>query len=185
MRGALPGVPSPVPLAERLPGVLQEDDFMRRLVAAFDDGFAPVLVTLDGLAGYVDPWLAPPDFLGWLAGWVGVELDDAWSLEQSRSAVAGAARVHRRRGTAAGIAEALRLSFSAEVEVTDSGSCTWSRTPAAEVPHAGPPSVHVRIEHPDPDALDLRRVHAVLEAVKPAHVAHEVEIVRLGDPGEE
>lgn len=180
MRGAIPGLDSPAPLVQRIPGVLQDDEFMQRLVGAFDDGFAPVLVTLDGLAGYVDPWLAPEDFLGWLAGWVGVELDGAWSLEQSRAAVAGAALVHRRRGTAAGIADALRLVLDADIEVTDSGGCTWSSKPGGEPPASGPPTVHVRITDPDPEPLDVRRVEAAIESVKPAHVAHTYEVVAGG-----
>lgn len=72
MRGVLPDLPSPVPLLHRLPGVLQEDDFLQRFLGAFDSGFAPVVATLDSLHAYVDPHLAPADFLDWLSGWVGV-----------------------------------------------------------------------------------------------------------------
>ena len=115
MRGSIAGLASAAPVALRLPGVLQEDEFLQRFVGAFDDGLAPVLATLDCLAAYVDPWLAPQDFLDYLAAWVGVELDDAWTLAQRREIVAGAALVHRRRGTVRGIADAVRLAVGGEV----------------------------------------------------------------------
>jgi len=181
VRGLVPGLDSPVPLVHRIPGVLQDDDFTVRFVSAFDAGFAPVLATLDGLAAYVDPWLAPPDFVDWLAGWVGVEPDDAWSLEQRRAVVAGAALVHRRRGTARGIVEALELALGAQVELEDSGGCTWASEPGSPVPASGPPSFTVRLLVEDPDAIDRRRVEMVLDAVKPAHVAHTYEVVRRGE----
>jgi hypothetical protein len=73
-----------------------------KVVSTFDTALAPVIATLDGLPGYVDPWLAPTDFLDWLAGWVGVEVDEEWTVPQRRQIVAGAALRHRRRGTAAG-----------------------------------------------------------------------------------
>ena len=129
MRGAVLGLASPAPLLQRIPGVLQDDEFMRRLVSAFDEGFAPVLVTLDGLAGYVDPWLAPEDFLGWLAGWVGVELDGAWTLEQSRAAVAGAPGPPR---PAASLRTRARPCFSSasSTPIPRRWTCAGSRRPS-------------------------------------------------------
>lgn len=186
MRGTVPGLASSVPLQLRLPGVLQDDEFLQRFLGAFDAGFAPVIATLDGLAGYVDPWLAPEDFLGWLAGWVGVELDDAWSVAQRRAVVAGAALVHRRRGTVPGIVDALSLAFDCEVQVTESGGCNWSATPGTTPPGAATPSLDVRIFVGDPASIDLRRVEALIESVKPAHVAHAFEVLaRTAAPGEE
>lgn len=181
----VPGLASAAPLVERLPGLLQDDDFTCRFVAAFDDGLAPVLATLDGLAGYVDPWLAPVDFLDWLAGWVGVELDDAWGVDQRRAIVADAALVHRRRGTVRGVAEALERALGAVVEVSDSGGSTWSSTPGAEPPGVSTPFVAVRIEVDDPDEVDVRRVEMLIESVAPAHVPYRYELVpRVAPSGE-
>jgi len=171
-----------VPVLQRLPGILQDDPFMQRFVVAFDEGLAPIIATLDGLAGYVDPWLAPTDFLTWLAGWVGLnELDDAWTLQQRRAVVAGAALVHRQRGTLRGVEEALRLMFDARVEVTDSGGCTWSARPGTNPPGEERPSLHVRIFVSDPAAVDIRRIAAAVEAVTPAHVAHSFELLAAGE----
>lgn len=182
MRGAIPDLPSPVPLLHRLPGVLQEDGFLQRFLPAFDAGFAPVIATLDSLHAYVDPQLAPEDFLDWLAAWVGVELDDAWSVEQRRTVVAAAALVHRRAGTAGGIRDSLALALDADVAVTESGGCAWSPTPGGRFPGDPGATVRVSVAVDDPDAVDVRRVEALLRAVKPAHVRHEFEVVRRSRP---
>jgi phage tail-like protein len=171
-RGMVPGLETPAPVQQRLPGVLQDDEFLQRFVKAFDDAYAPIFATLDSLTCYFDPRLAPPDFLVYLATWVGVELDDSWDLEQRRAIIAGAALVHRRRGTARGIQEALSLGLRGEVDVKDSGGCTWSRTPGGTVPGVSPPQVAVRIRVADPSVVDVRRVESILEATKPTHVAH-------------
>lgn len=178
MRGVLPDLPSPVPLVHRLPGVLQEDDFLQRFLPAFDAGFAPVIATLDSLHAYVDPQLAPEDFLDWLAGWVGVDLDDAWSLEQRRSVVGAAALVHRRAGTVDGIRDSLALALDADVTVSESGGCAWSATPGSSLPGAPGSLLQVTVAVDDPDAVDVRRVETLLRSAKPAHVRHEFEVVR-------
>ncbi len=174
------GLASPAPLVHRLPGVLQDDEFTQRFVSAFDDVYAPILTTLDSLACYFDPHLAPPDFVDFLAGWVGIELDDSWSVQQRRAIVAGAAVVHRRRGTRRGIEEALGLGLGGEVTITESGGCTWSQTPGGELPGTGPARMTVRIEVREPAEVDPRRVESLIEATKPAHVAHSFTV---GAPG--
>lgn len=189
MRGAVPGLTNPVALVDQLPAVYQEDDFVRRFVGAFDDALAPVLLTLDRLECYVDPRLAPADFLSWVGEWVGIELDEAWDLPQSREIVAGAASLHRRRGTAPGIDAAVRLALGlglsaggpgdagrGDVEVTDSGGATWSSRPGSALPGSPEPSLTVRVRVPDPAAVDIRRLDRVVSAVKPAHVPHTVVV---------
>lgn len=177
-RGLVPGLETPAPLLERLPGVLQDDEFLQRFVKAFDDAYAPVLATLDSLSCYFDADLAPEDFLEFLATWVGVELDDSWDLEQRRRIIAGAALLHRRRGTQNGIRDALAVGLGARVDVKDSGGCTWSQQPGGEVPGVSPPQVAVRVRTADPDALDNRRIDALLEMTKPAHVAHSYIVAK-------
>lgn len=181
-RGLLPGLPSPAPLIHRLPGVLQDDDFTQRFVSAFDEGYAPILTTLDSLACYFDPRLAPADFVDYLAGWVGIELVDSWTVEQRREIVAGAAPVHRRRGTRRGIEEALALAFGATVTVKDSGGCAWSVKSGGDLPGSAPARVEVTLEVDDPVDVDPRRVDSVLDATKPAHVAHRVTVTKRPQP---
>ena len=52
--------------------------------------------TLDCLEYYIDPALAPSDFLDWLGSWVGILLDESWPVERRRDAIlAGADEDYR------------------------------------------------------------------------------------------
>src|SRR4029453_7641000 len=70
MRATAAGLATPPPIGEHLPALFQEDEFAQRFVGALDEVLAPVFAVLDCLDAYLDPWLAPPDFVDWLADWV-------------------------------------------------------------------------------------------------------------------
>ena len=185
MRGPVPGLASPRPFLQRLPGVYQDvrdEDFLPRFLQAFDDTIAPSLSTLDNLAAYLDPTLAPEDFVEWLAGWVDVAPDGGWSLEQRRSIVRHAVAVHRGAGTLDGIRQAVRLAAGpdAEVVVEDSGGVSWSQTPGGVLPGSELPRVSVIVT--SASEPDIRaRIERVLRSVVPAHVLWAL----ASDPKEE
>ena len=91
-RGTIDGLHSAVPIVSLLPGIYQDDLFTQEFTGGLDDVLAPVFTTLDCLDTYVDPWLAPEDFLEWLAGWVGVVIDEGWPLDRSRAFIASIRR---------------------------------------------------------------------------------------------
>ncbi|HEX8629687.1 MAG TPA: phage tail protein [Catenuloplanes sp.] len=176
MRSGLPGLATPLPIGERLPAVYLDDDFTARFTAALDEVLAPILLTLDCFAAYLDPRLAPTDFVGVLADWVAFPVDESWTPEQRRDLVAHAVQLHRWRGTARGLAEHVSLLTCGQVEITDSGGCTWSEQSGAPLPGGGPPQVSVRVLLPDPAAVDQRRLRQAIAELVPAHVAVTVEV---------
>ncbi|KAA2258798.1 phage tail protein [Solihabitans fulvus] len=176
MRGTVAGLGTARSLGQLLPAVYQEEDpFVLKLLAALDEVLAPVLSTLDCLEAYLDPGVAPVDFLDWLAGWVGVSLDEGAHEERRRAAVASAAALHRVRGTVAGLREHLELLTGGRVEVSDSGGVSWSTTPGGALPGEDVPRLAVRVTGADPGVAGL--VDAMVAASKPAHVMHRVEVV--------
>jgi phage tail-like protein len=183
-RGAIPGLRSPRPLAPELPALYHDAepaggvDLGTRFLAGLDEVLAPVLATLDSLTAYLDPLLAPADFLDWLAGWVASAPDETWALERRRVVVARAARLNALRGTAIGLAEQVETYTRLRPEVEESGGVSWSRTPRAPLPGEARPWVRVRLRVPDDVSVDERRVRALVDAVRPAHVAATVEIIR-------
>lgn len=177
MRAGVADLPTPHPIGERLPAVYLEDDFTQRFTAALDTVLAPVFATLDCFAGYLDPRLAPPDFVDWLAGWVALGLDESWSQQQRRELVANAVELHRWRGTSRGLADHVRLLTGGEVEVADSGGCSSSDRPGGPLPGSGPPRVLVRVWVPDPDAVDRVRLDTAVAEAVPAHVRATVEVL--------
>lgn len=178
MRGTLPGLHSPHPLGRGLPAVYQDEDpFTMRMTEAFDELLAPVISTLDCLPAYFDAAVAPEDFVDWLADWVGIDLDETWDLPLRRQVVAGATDLHARRGTAAGLADQVRLVTGGEVEVHESGGTAWSVDAGSALPGSRKPTLLVRVRVPDPSAVDPVRLERLVTAVKPAHVPHSLEIL--------
>ena len=102
------GVHAAHPIGHTLPGLYQEDPFTQRLTSAFDQALLPVFLAIDNLPAYLDPALTPEDFLEWLAGWVGLVLDETWPIERRRAFVAMASLLYRERGTARGLADLVR-----------------------------------------------------------------------------
>jgi phage tail-like protein len=176
-RGAVDGLGTAVPLAQRLPAVLQDDEFATRFVAAFDAGFAPILTTLDNLFAYVDPRLAPEDFVSWLAGWVGAEMTPALQLAAKRDAVADAVPAFRRDGTVSGLRDSVARATGGEVELTESGGAAWSATAGAALPGTAAATVHVTVTVADSSPVDAGRVATLVSSLVPAHIASTVEVV--------
>lgn len=178
MRGTISGIESPTPFGPMLPAIYQEDDFSMRFVAGFDDVLAPVLLVLDCLIDYFDPALTPTDFLEWLAGWVGIEVDEAWATERRRAAVATAVEMYRMRGTISGLRANLEVLSGGQVEITDSGGVSYSTSPMGDMPGQDSPRLAVRVTVPDADERTTKAIDSIVATAKPAHVVHRVEVVQ-------
>lgn len=176
MRAEVPGLPSPYPIGETLPAMYQEDEFVQRFVAGLDEVLAPVLLTLDCLDAYLDPALAPEDFLDWLAGWLAVPVDYELPVSLRRELVRRATYLHRWRGTVKGLVEEVHLLTGGEVEVTDTGGVTVSTTGGGTPPEPVPPAVRITVRVADPAAVDQRRLREVVATAVPAHVRATVEV---------
>jgi phage tail-like protein len=181
MRAHVPGLLSPHPLGPTLPAIYQEDDFAQRMLSGLDEVLAPIFSTLDNFDAYLDPALTPPDFLAWLASWVGFALDDTWDEGRRRAAVARAVELYRVRGTASGLAAQVQLQTGGAVEIVENGASSWSVDPGGDLPGSPEPLLVVRVTVPDPKAIDGTRLDALVAAAKPAHVLHRIEIAK-GQP---
>lgn len=174
MRGMIDELDSAYPLGFTLPAMFQEDEFAQRFMSGLDPVLAPVFTTLDCFDAYLDAGLAPPDFLAWLATWVGVELDENWPLERQRELVHRAVELFGQRGTVSGLREILRIYAGTDPEIIDSGGVSWSPVPGGDLPGSPQPSLTVRVRA---EAKDAKRVAALVAAGTPAHVTREVEVV--------
>jgi phage tail-like protein len=178
VRGMVDGLLSAHPIGGRLPSLYQDDDLAQRFTAALDEVLAPVFTTLDNIEAYVDPRLAPLDFVEWLGGWLGVELDGGWPSERRRTLVARAAQLYAWQGTARGLAELVEIYTGVVPEVEDSGGVGWSATPEGEFPGTSQWTVTVRVRVDHDDAVDPGKLDRLVARAKPAHVAHRVEVVQ-------
>jgi phage tail-like protein len=180
MRGSVEGLASPRPLGNELPAAFQEDEFCMRMVSAFDEVLAPVFSTLDCWDSYLDPQLAPDDFVDWLASWVGVDVDETWSLERRRQLIQGAVFLYRIRGTVAGLTAHLDLYAGVAPAIEESGGCGWSETAGAQLPGSPRPRLSVRLEVGDPATVNRTTVNRIVGSSRPAHLPYELEVVAEG-----
>ena len=182
MRRDVPGLATPYPLATLMPGYLQEDDFAVRLTTGLDDVLAPAVSVLDCLEAYLDPMLAPEDFLAWLGEWVGAVVDEHWPERIRRRAVLEAASRHRQRGTVAALRDLVATATGGDVEVAEEGGVSWSRHPTADGGTAGGQAgtagwLHVRVWVDDPEEVRRTALDELVQAAKPAHVPHTLEVM--------
>ncbi|MFE3518250.1 phage tail protein [Streptomyces sp. NPDC059166] len=185
MRAAVPELPSRYPIGGQLPALYADDDFAQRFTAGLDTVLAPVFATLDNLPAYLDPRLAPTDFVAWLASWVGAADDSDWPVEQRREAVVRAMELHRWRGTGRGLVDALELALGAHARVSEDGGAVWSGTPGAELPPEPSAQALVRVWPGDgTEPVDPERVREIVRAMCPVHIACRVEILS-GPPTDE
>jgi phage tail-like protein len=182
MRGLLPEIPSPHPLGPSLPALYQEDDFTQRWLDGLDPVLAPIFLTLDNFDAYLDPRLTPEDFLSWLAGWVGITLDESWDEPRKRAIVGRAVDLYRMRGTAGALAGQVEIQTGGSVEIIENGATSWSVDAGGDLPGSPDPLVVVRVTVPDPKAIDATRLDALVAAAKPAHVLHRIELVKGAVP---
>jgi phage tail-like protein len=166
-------VPSTRPIASYLPAMLQADDFCVRFTQGLDPVLAPVLSTIDNLDAYLDPWLTPPDFLGWLAGWFAVELDATWAEERRRALIANALELGRWRGTVAGLSLLVQIYSGEGVEIDDGGGVTWSDDPDEPLP--GRPASTVVVRYVADDGVDAGRLTRLVRDAVPAHLSVRCE----------
>jgi phage tail-like protein len=181
VRAAVEGLAAPSSLAGGLPPSFFGSEFTGDLVAAFDDVLAPVFAVLDNLDAYLDPALTPEDFLPWLAGWMGVAVDERWEPARVREFLAGAAELFLWAGTRQGIARAVHAYTGVEPEIEESGGVAWSARPGAPYPGGRASRLVVRVVTGDPE-LDPATVDQIVAGSKPAHLPHRVEVV-LRSPG--
>lgn len=176
MRGSVPDLPSAHPIGLLLPGVYLDDQLAQDFVGGLDTVLAPVFLTVDCLEHYLDPWLTPVDFLPWLAGWVGVELDERWAQHRARAVVANAARMQLRSGTRRSLVAMVRLMTGGEVEVHESGGAGWTPQPGGDPPGAAVPRLHVVVRVPDPAKIDLAVLERAIRDAHPVHLTCEIEV---------
>jgi phage tail-like protein len=168
-----------------VPALYQEDPLFLELCAAFDELLGPFLAALDCFPAYLDPWLAPADFLDWLGTLVGTQPAGANPASEllpapaahgrgreprRRAHIAGAVRAYRERGTPEGLRRAAAAAAGVsdqQVIVAECGSVTWADTHgAADVP-AFDPTVEITVTVPS-GSDTAAAAEAVRQAAEPA-----------------
>ena len=182
-RRIVPGLASPRPIGATLPGAVPGGRLQPALLTrAFDDVLAPIMSHHRQLPAYLDPALTPEDFLDWLAGWVGVLLDETWPIERRRAFVAVAAEP---------VPDARHGRWAADARrAADRHGCGRRRQWRSAVVDHGRghhrratalTRVTVKVRQPKRGAVEPARIDALVAAAKPAHVVHQIALAGAGE----
>ncbi len=179
-RGSVLGLPVAQPIIDQLPAIYQTGLFLTEFTGGLDQVWAPTVTTLDCLHAYLDPSVAPPDFISWLGGWVGLTLDEDWSLERRRVLVSTATELFAKRGTAVGLREEIELYTGGSVSVDDPGAVWTSRFPTDSEQRTERRStdrtVRVTVDVPDSATVNWPALQVLIRDAVPAHLPVEIEL---------
>jgi len=164
-----------------LPAIYSQSEFMGRFLLIFEDILGPIEGVLDNISSYLDPGLAPPEQLPWLASWVNLVLDETWPLERRRELVSSAVKLFQRRGTVRGLREYLKIYAGVEPEIyEDFGSMAldersqlgWNTVLGESSPY----TFTVVLKLTSQGSTDLDQVRAILDSEKPAHTDYRLNV---------
>jgi phage tail-like protein len=129
--------------ARHLPAIYRtqspDPELLERFLALFESVFTGVEREIEGLSRLFDAQAAPAAWLPWLAGWLDLTLDERWPEAKKREAIAGAFAASARRGTPAGLREAVRFATGVDVRIVEPvlGATWWVLPAEGEVPESG------------------------------------------------
>jgi len=105
---------------------------MGRFVRIFEDIGGGIRGRIGRFHQDLDPGVAAPEFLRWMAGWLGMALDPSLPEEHQRSLVRAAGPMFPLRGTKLGLQSLLEAFTQSKVEISDGGGVfTAGAAPAA------------------------------------------------------
>jgi phage tail-like protein len=145
-----------------LPYMYSEHPFLGRYLAIFEDVFGPLDQAIGHFYLFLDPRTAPESFLGVLAGWLGLVLDDRWPAEQRRAILCSAVELYDFRGTKSGLTRLLEASTACQVEIDENVD--------------GPHSFRVVLKASKDQDVDEGMVRHLIDANKPAHTVYKLQV---------
>jgi phage tail-like protein len=117
-----------------LPAIYRESadgDFLLRYVSLLESCFGELEAEIAGVAALLQPAAAPAETLPWLASFLALSLPETLSADERRRAIASAFAGYARRGTVAGLRDALRREAGVRAVVDEPIQDTgWWALPA-------------------------------------------------------
>jgi phage tail-like protein len=108
---------------EFLPPVYREqpeaEDFTERFLSLFDASISELDQAITRAPALLDADGVPDEVLPWLGSFLDVAFDRAWEPERLRHIVRAVPELYRRRGTVAGLVQAIQLIFDVEPAIQE------------------------------------------------------------------
>jgi len=104
---------------QHLPDIYDSDDFTSRFLMLFESFWKPISTQIDQIEYYFDPDLTPPEFIPWLASWLGLRADSALPLDRVRTLLKNAMMLYQYRGTYKALKTYLEIYTDGEVDILE------------------------------------------------------------------
>lgn len=104
---------------KHLPEIYENDHFTSRFLMLFESFWKPISQQIDQVENYFDPDLTPPEFIPWLASWIGLPLDKSLPMERMRALIKQAIMLFQCRGTAQALRTYLEIYTSGRVNILE------------------------------------------------------------------
>jgi phage tail-like protein len=102
-----------------LPELYESDDFTSRFLMLFEGFWKPISQQIDQVDSYFDPDLTPPEFIPWLASWIGLPLDPSLPMERMRALLKQSIMFFQRRGTYQALKTYLEIYTGGQAEIRE------------------------------------------------------------------
>ena len=102
-----------------LPELYFNDDFTSRFLMLFESFWKPITKQIDQMEYYFDPDLTPPEFVPWLASWLGLPVDESLPIDRVRILLKKAIMLYQYRGTYQALKTYLEIYTAGEVEIEE------------------------------------------------------------------
>jgi phage tail-like protein len=147
-----------------LPAVYSDDPFLGRFLLIFEALYARDEWIIDNFDLYLDPKLAPAEWLQWFGQWVDILVPSSLPEERQRAIVKELGALFFARGTSAGLAQHLELAFGVKPEIQE--------------PADKPSTFVVKLKLGKQEDTENNREIAtrIIEAQRPAHTLYTLII---------
>ena len=102
-----------------LPELYYNDDFTSRFLMLFESFWKPITKQIDQVDAYFDPDLTPPEFVPWLASWLGLPIDTSLPIDRIRTLLKKAIMLYQYRGTHRALQTYLEIYTAGNVEIEE------------------------------------------------------------------
>ncbi|MEW5960089.1 MAG: phage tail protein [Chloroflexota bacterium] len=180
-----------------LPALYTDNDLLARFLMLFESFWQPIEAQIGYISSYFDPQLTTPDFLPWLAAWIGLSLDERWPEARQRQLLRAAASLYRRRGTRSGLQEFLEIYTGGQVNIVENRAENFQLGRSAKLGPGialgqtnRPYSFTVTVYLPPVETANQtgpswseqtwrRTLEAIIQAEKPAHTSYSLRLETL------
>ena len=104
---------------KNLPEIYESDHFTSRFLMLFESFWKPISQQIDQVDNYFDPDLTPPEFIPWLASWIGLPLDKTLPLDRMRALIKQAIMLFQCRGTYQALRTYLEIYTDGQVNIIE------------------------------------------------------------------